>query len=49
VWASEFVAWYNEEHLHSGIEFVAPTQRHEGRDLTLLAGHSPYGLSTLEN
>jgi putative transposase len=30
-WVKEFVQWYNEEHLHSGIGFVAPAARHEGR------------------
>lgn len=28
VWVSGFVAWYNEEHRHSGISFVTPAQRH---------------------
>ena len=27
-WVAEFVAWYNEEHRHSGISFVTPQQRH---------------------
>ncbi len=27
-WVAEFVAWYNEEHRHSGISFVTPGQRH---------------------
>ena len=27
-WVGEFVAWYNEEHRHSGISFVTPQQRH---------------------
>lgn len=35
-WVTEFVAWYNGEHLHSGIGFVSPEQRHQGRDLALL-------------
>lgn len=35
-WVAEFVAWYNDEHLHSGIGFVTPSQRHEGRDLAIL-------------
>lgn len=35
-WVAEFVAWYNDEHLHSGIGFVTPRQRHEGRDLDIL-------------
>lgn len=33
----QFVAWYNEEHLHSGIKFVTPGQRHRGEDVEILA------------
>jgi putative transposase len=32
-----FVAWYNEEHLHSGIGYVTPAQRHRGEDVAVLA------------
>lgn len=28
VWVTRFVALYNHEHLHSGIGFVAPADRH---------------------
>ena len=31
-----FVRWYNEEHRHSGIGYVTPSQRHSGRDVELL-------------
>ncbi len=31
LWVEGFVAWYNCEHLHSGIGFVTPLDRHEGR------------------
>lgn len=30
-WVEEFIAWYNNEHLHSGIGFVTPASRHDGR------------------
>ena len=30
------VEWYNNEHRHSAIRFVTPTQRHEGLDEDLL-------------
>ena len=30
LWVEEFVQWYNYEHLHSGIGFVTPVERHEG-------------------
>jgi transposase InsO family protein len=36
-WAIEFVRWYNEEHLHSGIQFVTPGSRHRGEDIEILA------------
>jgi len=36
-WVSRFVAWYNHEHQHSGIGYVAPAQRHAGEDVAILA------------
>lgn len=36
-WVQGFVAWYNGEHLHSGIRFVTPEDRHAGRDKAILA------------
>jgi len=36
-WASDFVHWYNHEHLHSGIRYVTPAQRHAGEDVEILA------------
>lgn len=35
-WVERFVHWYNEEHRHSGIRFVTPSQRHAGLDLNIL-------------
>ncbi len=35
-WVAGFVHWYNEEHLHSGIKFVTPAQRHAGEDNQIL-------------
>lgn len=32
-----FVQWYNEEHCHSGIEFVTPAQRHRSEDKVILS------------
>lgn len=37
-WVDGFVRWYNHVHLHSALRFVAPVDRHEGRDDALLAG-----------
>lgn len=36
-WVTAFVAWYNEEHLHSGIRFVTPEERYSGREGQVLA------------
>lgn len=35
-WVGTFVHWYNEEHRHSAIAFVTPSERHAGRDAALL-------------
>lgn len=35
-WMEGFVHWYNEEHLHSMINFVTPGQRHRGEDIEIL-------------
>lgn len=35
-WVNYFVTWYNNAHLHSGIKFVTPNMRHDGRDLKIL-------------
>ena len=29
-WVLSFVHWYNEEHRHSGLNFLSPNQRHNG-------------------
>lgn len=36
-WILGFVRWYNQEHRHSGIKFVTPQSRHEGKDEDILA------------
>jgi len=35
-WVDSFVNWYNTKHLHSGIKFVTPKDRHEGKDAAIL-------------
>ena len=35
-WTGGFVNWYNTDHLHSGIKYVTPEQRHTGEDLNIL-------------
>jgi len=29
-WVLQFVQWYNNEHRHSGLNFITPSQRHSG-------------------
>lgn len=36
-WVLGFVNWYNDEHHHSAIRFVSPSQRHRGADIDILA------------
>lgn len=36
-WVAEFATWYNTEHRHSGIRFVTPNERHDGREKDILA------------
>lgn len=35
-WMESFVNWYNKEHLHSGIGFVTPESKHQGKDKEIL-------------
>ena len=36
-WAERFAQWYNNEHLHSGIRFITPADRHDGKDIEILS------------
>lgn len=36
-WVAAFVSWYNDDHQHSGIRFVTPSERHDGRETAVLA------------
>jgi len=36
-WSEEFVNWYNNTHLHSGLKFVTPNKRHTREDKPILA------------
>ncbi|MGF1761145.1 integrase core domain-containing protein [Photobacterium sagamiensis] len=35
-WVQAFVEWYNNDHKHSRIKFVTPSQRHDGIDREIL-------------
>ena len=45
-WVAGFVGWYNDDHQHSGIRFVTPSQRHGGHDVAILA-HRPRSTAPL--
>lgn len=36
LWVADFVRWYNTEHLHSGVSYVTPEDRHQGKDSEIL-------------
>jgi putative transposase len=49
-WVTKFVAWYNEEHLHSEIQFVTPRSRHESLDVQILQNrHIVYQYAKQQN
>lgn len=49
-WVARFVPWYNAEHLHSGIRFIAPADRHRGAETEILAGRNElYAAARAEN
>jgi len=35
LWVCAFVDWYNDQHRHSGIRFVTPSQRHSGKAIEI--------------
>ena len=42
-WVEDFVHWSNNEHLHSAIRYVTPSDRHSGKESPLLANrHEVY-------
>lgn len=40
LWVNRFVAWYNNEHRHSALNYVTPRQRHSGHAEHLLAARA---------
>jgi hypothetical protein len=44
------VNWYNHEHLHSGIRYISPADRHDGRDQDILEQrHAVYQQARAKN
>ncbi|MEZ9561094.1 integrase core domain-containing protein [Vibrio splendidus] len=35
-WVEAFVLWYNTEHKHSKLNYVTPSDRHNGKDQEIL-------------
>jgi len=35
-WCMKFVQWYNHEHMHSGLKFITPQQRHTREDVAIM-------------
>ena len=49
-WMTRFVQWYNHVHLHSGIRFVTPADRHCGAETEILADrNNVYAAARAEN
>ncbi|MCF6299351.1 MAG: IS3 family transposase [Thiomicrorhabdus sp.] len=44
-WMHEFAGWYNNQHRHSRIQYVTPSQRHSGQDKAVLEARA----TTYEN
>jgi transposase InsO family protein len=45
-WCIRFVDWYNNQHLHSGLKFITPNQRHCGDDKKTMSNrHKVYQLA----
>lgn len=47
-WVENFVSWYNTEHKHSKLNYVTPTERHEGKDKEILAKRAKVLLTARE-
>jgi hypothetical protein len=44
------VNWYNHEHLHSGIRYISPADRHDGHDRDILdRRHAVYQQARAQN
>ncbi|MBM7562880.1 IS3 family transposase [Fusibacter tunisiensis] len=49
-WVLQFARWYNQEHRHSGLNFLTPEQRHNGLGETVLANRKAvYEAAKLKN
>ena len=49
-WCESFANWYNHEHLHSGLKFITPHQRHSGLDAMIMSKRAAvYKLAQQQN
>jgi putative transposase len=44
-WVMSFVYWYNNVHHHSGIKFVTPNERHNGKAIEIIANREKVYMS----
>lgn len=50
IWCEKFVVWYNDMHLHSGLKFITPNQRHTGEGAIILENrHNVYEIAKKEH
>ncbi|MGN7790366.1 integrase core domain-containing protein [Enterobacter sp. 22452] len=40
IWVHDFVQWYNTQYRQSGIRYVTPDEKYNGKDVELLARHT---------
>ena len=48
-WVTEFMKTYNETHLHSGINYVTPSQKYEQKDIEILKNRSTTYQNAMKN
>ncbi|MCT4596044.1 MAG: integrase core domain-containing protein [Anaeromicrobium sp.] len=47
-WVHEFVNWYNNEHLHSGLKFITPNQRHNVDGKSIMMNKSRFTMKLVK-
>jgi putative transposase len=47
-WTNNFKNWYNNEHLHSAIQWVTPASRHDNKDFEILGNRTKVYLEARE-
>ena len=47
-WFADFIHWYNFEHKHSGLQFITPMQKRQGKHFMLFANRNEVIRKALE-